>query len=82
MYTHIDSIYPIECKIKDTTIFQSALYVDNLLKNFITQFYVERDGFNFCKLSSLLNISISSTCAVHISQLIQYVRTCSANDQF
>jgi hypothetical protein len=53
LYSHVDSIYPNEMEIKDTTeCSTSALYLDVLLKldtngKITTQLYDKRDYFNF-----------------------------------
>jgi hypothetical protein len=52
-HSYVDSIYPNELEIKDTTeCSTSALYLDVLLKldtngKIATQFYDKRDDFNF-----------------------------------
>jgi hypothetical protein len=91
--TYVDSIYPNELEIKDTTeCSTSASYLDVLLKldtngklTNHSQLYDKRDDFdssivNFPYLCS--NIPASPAYGVYLSQLIRYGRACSAYDQF
>jgi hypothetical protein len=90
-HSYVDSIYPNELQIKDTTeCSTSASYLDVLLKldtngKLTTQFYDKRDDFNFSIVNFpylCSNIPVSPAYGVHISQLIRYARACSAHDQF
>jgi hypothetical protein len=76
---HVDSIYPGELEIKDTTEFTtSAWYLDVLLKldtnsKITTQHYDKRDDFNFSIINFpyvCSNIPASPVYCVYISQLI------------
>ena len=87
----VDSIYPNELEIKDTTeSFTSASYLDVLLKldtngKITTQLYDKRDDFNFSIVNFpylCSNIPASPAYGVYISQLIRYARACSTYDQF
>jgi hypothetical protein len=89
--SYVDSIYPNELEIKDTTECSiSASYLDVLLKletndKLTIQFYNKRDDFNFfiVKFPYLCsNIPASPAYGVYISQLIHYARACSAYHQF
>jgi hypothetical protein len=88
---YLDSIYPPELEIKDTTDSSTQTsYLDlNLIKEpdgkLVTQLYDKRDDFafpivNFPFLCS--NIPSSPAYGVYISQLIRYARSCSKYDQF
>jgi hypothetical protein len=78
-HTYVDSIYPNELEIKDTTeCYTPALYLDILLKldtngKITTQFYDEKDDFNFSIVNFPFlcsNILISPAYGIYISQLI------------
>jgi hypothetical protein len=81
---HVDSIYPNELEIKDTTESStSASYLDVLLK--FDQLYDKRDDFNFSIINFpylCSNIPASPAYGEYISQLIRYARACSTYDQF
>ena len=90
-HSYVDSIYPNELEIKDTTeCSTSASYLDVLLKldtngKLTTQLYDKRDDFNFAIVNFpylCSNIPASPAYGVYISQLIRYARACSAYDQF
>jgi hypothetical protein len=90
-HSYVDSIYPNELEIKDTTeCSTSASYLDVLLKlntngKLTTQLYDERDDCNFSIVNFpylCCNIPTSPVYGVYISQLIRYARACSAFDQF
>ena len=86
--SYVDSIYPSEVEIKDTTesyTCTSASYLDVLLnidadEKLTTQLYDKRDDFNFANVNipyTCSNIPLSPAYGVYISQLIPYARTCS-----
>ena len=90
-HSYVDSIYPNELEIKDTTeCSTSASYLDVLLKldtnsKLTTQLYDKWDDFNFSIVNFpylCSNIPASPAYGVYISQLIRYARACSAYDQF
>jgi hypothetical protein len=87
----VDSIYPNELEIKDTTeCSKSASYLDVLLKldtngKLTTPLYDKQDYFNFSIVNFpylCSNIPASVAYGVYISQLILYAIACSAYDQF
>jgi hypothetical protein len=91
VHSYVDSIYPNELEIKDTTeCVTSASYLDVLLKldtngKITTQLYNKRDDFNFSIVNFpylCSNIPASPAYSVYISQLIRYARACSTYDQF
>jgi hypothetical protein len=79
-HSYVDSIFPSELEIKDTTESSTSSYFDVLLNinaggKLTTQLYDKRDDFsfttvNFPYISS--NIPLSPTFEVYISQLIRY----------
>jgi hypothetical protein len=90
-HSYVDSIYPNELGIKDTTEWStSASYLKELFKlhtngKLTTQLYDKGDDFNF----SIVNfpylcsdIPASPADGVYILQLIRYARACSAYDHF
>ena len=88
---YVDSIYPSELEIKDTTESATfASYLDILLKidtdgKLRTQLYDKRDDFDFSIVNFpylCSNIPVSPAYGVYISQLIRYARACSAYGQF
>ena len=90
-YSYVDSIYPSELEIKDTTESStSASYLDVLLninagEKLTTQLYDKRDDFNFVIVNfpyTCSNIPLSPAYGVYISQLIQFARACSTYNQF
>jgi hypothetical protein len=90
-HSYVDSIYPSELEIKDTTVSSTpASYLDVLLKldtngKIMTQLYDKRDDFNFSIVNFpylCSNISASPAYGVYISQLIRYARAYSTYDQF
>jgi hypothetical protein len=90
-HSDIDSIYPNELEIKDTTqCSTSASYLDVLLKldtngKLSTQLYDKLDNFNFSIVNFpylCSNIPASPAYGVYISQLIRYARACSTYHQF
>jgi hypothetical protein len=89
MHNYVDSIYPSEHEIKDTTESStSASYLDVLLNidgKLTTQFYEERDDFDFAIVNfpyTCSNIQLSPAYGVYISKRIRYARSCSTYDQF
>jgi hypothetical protein len=93
-HSYVDSIYPSELEIKDTTESStSTSYLDVLLnidadRKLTTELYYKRDDFSFtivnlpytdCMCS---NIPLSPAYGVYISQLIRYARAYSTYDQF
>ena len=89
--SYVDSIYPSELEIKDTTESStSASYLDVLLNidadgKLTTQLYDKRDDFSFTIVNFpyiCSNIPLSPAYGVYISQLIRYARACSTYDQF
>jgi hypothetical protein len=89
-HSYVDSIYPKELEIKDTTECSiSASYLDVLLKldtngKITTQLYDKRDDFNFSIVNFpylCSNIPASPAYVVYISQLIRYAIACSIYDQ-
>jgi hypothetical protein len=90
-HASVDSIYPSELTIKDTTKSStSASYLDVLLEldtncNITTRLYDKQDDFNFSTVNFpylCSNIPASPAYGVYISQLIQYARACSTYDHF
>jgi hypothetical protein len=90
-HSYVDSIYPNELEIKDTTESStSASYLDVLLNidasgKLTTQLYDKRDDFNFAIVNfpyTCSNIPLSPAYGVYISQLIRYARACSTYNQF
>ena len=90
-HSYVDSIYPSELELKDTTESStSASYLDVLLEmnsdgKLTTQLYDKRDDFNFAIVNFpylCSNIPVSPAYGVYISQLIRYARACSEYDQF
>ena len=90
-HSYVDSIYPNELEIKDTTeSSMSASYLDILLNidingKLTTQLYDKRDDFSFSIVNFpylCSNIPSSPAYGVYVSQLIRYARACSAYDQF
>jgi hypothetical protein len=90
-HSYVDSIYPNELEIKDTTeCSMSVSYLDVLLKldtngKLTTQLYDKRDDFNFSIVNFpylCSNIPASPAYGVNLSQLIRYARACSTYDQF
>ena len=90
-HTYVNTIYPNELEIKDTTESSThASYLDILLsvdtdKKLTTKLYDKRDDFdfsivNFPHLSS--NIPQSPAYGVYISQMIRYARACSTYEHF
>jgi hypothetical protein len=84
-HSYVDSIYPSELEIKDTTESStSASYLDVLLnidagEKLTTQLYDKLEDFN----AVIVNFPyISSAFGIYISQLIQYASACSTFDQF
>jgi hypothetical protein len=78
-HSYVDSIYPHELEIKDTTeSFIYSSYLDVLLKldtngKIRTQFYDKRDDFNFSIVNFpylCSNIPASTAYGLYISQLI------------
>ena len=87
----VDSIYPIELGIRDTTnIDRSASYLDIHLKidsegRLRTKLYDKRDDFNFPIVNfpfMCSNISATPAYGVYISQLIHYSRACGSYQDF
>jgi hypothetical protein len=94
-HSYVDSIYPSEPEIKDTTessTSNSASYLDVLLNidaggKLTTQLYDWQDDFNFATaifpyIHVCSNTPLSPAYGVHISQPIWYARACSTSDQF
>jgi hypothetical protein len=94
-HSYVDSIYPIELEIKDTTESStSASYLDVLLNidadgKLTTQLYDKLDNFNFAIFNFHIHVAtfhyhlhIWRIYGVYISQLIRYARACSTYDQF
>jgi hypothetical protein len=90
-HSYVNSIYPNELEIKDTTECSiSASHLHVLLKldsngKITTQLYNKRDDFNFSIVNFpylCSNIPASSAYGVYISQLIRYAWACSKYDQF
>jgi hypothetical protein len=90
-HSYVDSIYPNELEIKDTTeCSTSASYLDVLLKldtngKSTTKLYDKRDDFNFSIVNFphlCSNIPASPAYGVCISQLIRHAKACSTYDQF
>jgi hypothetical protein len=90
-HSYDESIYPSELEIKDITESStSASCLDVLLNinaggKLTTQLYDKRDDFNFAIVNfpyTCSNIPLSPVHGVYISQLIQYARACSTNDNF
>ena len=90
-HTYVNTIYPNELEIKDTTESSTqASYLDILLsvdtdRKLTTKLYDKRDDFdfsivNFPHLSS--NIPQSPAYGVYISQMIRYARACSTYEHF
>jgi hypothetical protein len=86
-HSYVDSIYPNELEIEDTSeCSTSASCLDVVLKldtngKLSTQLYDKRDDFNFSIVNFpylCSNIPASSAYGVYISQLIRYARACSA----
>ena len=89
-HSYVDSIYPSELQIKDTTESStSASYLDVLLNidsggKLTTQLYDKRDDFSFAIVNfpyTCSNTPLPPTYVVYISQLIRYARTCSTYEQ-
>jgi hypothetical protein len=89
-HSYVDSIYPNELEIKDTSEGStSALDLDGLLKfdtngKITTQFYENGDDFNFSIVNFPYlrsNIPASHAYDVYILQLIRYAKACSTYDQ-
>jgi hypothetical protein len=89
--SYVNSIYPGELEIKDTTESStSATYLEILLnidanRKLTTYKYDKRDYFNFAIVNFpyiYSNISLSPAYGVYICQLSRYARTCSTYDQF
>jgi hypothetical protein len=78
IHSYVDSIYPCELEIKDTTEHRCCRKANNSTD--------KRDDFNF------VIVNFPYTCSnilyyhlhngVYISQLIRYARACSTYDQF
>jgi hypothetical protein len=90
-HSYVDSIYPSELEIKNTTESStSASYLDVLLninadRKLTTQLYDKRDDFSFTIVKFpyiCSNIPVSPAYGVYISQLIRYARAYSTYDQF
>jgi hypothetical protein len=88
-HLYVDSIYPNELEIKDTTdCSTSASYLDILMKlnangKLSIQLYNKQDYFNFLIVSfPYLCSNIPSGYGVYISKLIRYARACSTYNQF
>jgi hypothetical protein len=90
-HSYVDSIYPSELEIKDTTESSTtALYLDVLFNidavgKLTTPLYDKRDDFNFAIVNfpyTCSNIPLSPAYGVYISQLIRYATACSTYDQF
>ena len=90
-YSYVDSIYPGELEIKDTTESVSSVsYLDALLEKDLngiltTKLYDKRDDFNFSIVNFpylCSNIPSSPAYGVFVSQLIRYARACSTYDEF
>jgi hypothetical protein len=90
-HSYVDSIYPIELEIKDTTESStSASYFDVLLNidvggKLTTQLYDKLDDFDFAIINFPYTCSIiplSPAYGVYVSQLIRYARACSTYDHF
>lgn len=84
---YVDSIYPIEIKIQDTT--GTARLIHTLTSNsnsrgwLRTKFYNKRDYFNFPIVNFYLCMStFPSTCILSFSQMIQYSRACVSYQDF
>jgi hypothetical protein len=80
-HSYVDSIYPNELEMKDSTERStSASYLDVLLKldtndKIMTQLYDKRDDFNISIVNFphiCSNIPASPAYGVYISQLIRY----------
>ena len=87
----VDSIYPIELEIKDTTdTDRLASYLDLHLKidnegRLRTKLYDKRDDFNFPILNFPFicsNIPAAPAYRVYISQLMRYHRACGSYQDF
>ena len=85
-HSYVDSIYPGELEIKDTTESVSSVsYLDVLLEKDLngiltTKLYDKRDDFNFSIVNFTYlcsNIPSSPAYGVFVSQLIRYARACS-----
>jgi hypothetical protein len=90
-HSYVDSIYPSELEIKDTTESStSASYLDALLNidaggKLSIQLYDKRDDLNFAIVNfpyTCSNIPLSPAYGIYISQLIRYARACSTYNQF
>jgi hypothetical protein len=90
-HSYVDSIYPNELAIKDTTESStSASCLDVSLNidadgKLTTQLYDKRDDFSFTIVNfpnTCSNIPLSPADGVYISQLIRCARACSTYDQF
>ena len=90
-HSYVNSIYPCELEIKDTTDSDmSVSYLDILLEkdsdgNLTTKLYDKRDDFNFSIVNFpylCSNIPSSPAYGVYVSQLIRYARACSTYEQF
>ena len=86
-HSYVDSIYPNELEIKDTTeCSTSTSYLDVLLKlDTNGKLYDKRDDFNFSIVNFpylCSNIPASPAYGVYISQIIRYTRACSTYDQY
>ena len=88
---YIDSIYPVELEIKDTTESNTrASYLDLLLEHdknhdLCVKLYDKRDDFNFPIVNFPFicsNIPASPAYGVYVSQLIRYARACSLYNDF
>jgi hypothetical protein len=81
----VNSIYPSELEIKDTTESStSGSYIDAGGK-LTTQLYDKRDDFSFTIVNVpyiCSNIPLSTVHGVYISQLFRYARACSTYNQF
>ena len=90
-HSYVNSIYPCELEIKDTTDSDmSVSYLDILLEkdsdgNLTTKLYDKRDDFNFSIVNFpylCRNIPSSPAYGVYVSQLIRYAIACSTYEQF
>jgi hypothetical protein len=90
-HSYLDSIYPSELEIKDTTESStSTSYLDVLLNidadgKLTTHLYDKQVNFSFIIVNFpyiCSNIQLSPAYGVYISQLIRYARACSTYDQF
>jgi hypothetical protein len=90
-HSYVDSIYPSELEIKDTTESSTSVsYLDVLLNidadgQLTTQLYDKRDDFSFAFVNFpyiCRTIPLSPAYGVYISQLIRYARACSTYNQF